>query len=209
MFYFHTHTRAPRDHRPVDGNQYSRHGRSFTASDGGNNRTQHHDTSAHQEEDPWCVRRMWVPPAQEHQGEEFAVALLTVCQQTNLSDEVNSGNRHVAALKIGVPSPSVAREYELSVNIGNVGKLYERHRLPVSRVRQRISPYLITLCSAFVVASGKRKAVVELHFNKTLPEMASRGCWRGRRKITGCFWPIFSSCWNFFIGSKIKWVIEF
>ena len=44
---------------------------------------------------------------QEHQGEEFAIALLTGCQQTNLCDEVNSGNRHVAALKIGVPSTSV------------------------------------------------------------------------------------------------------
>ena len=72
---------------------------------------------------------MWVPPAQEHQGEEFAVALLTGCQQTNLCDEVNSGNRHVAALKIGVALPSVAREYELSVSVGNIGKLCKRNRL--------------------------------------------------------------------------------
>ena len=45
------------------------------------------------------------------------------------------------AYKIGVPSPSVAREYELSVSVGSIGKLCKRHRLPVSRVRQRISPY--------------------------------------------------------------------
>ena len=64
--------RAPRDHRPVDGDQYS--------------------------------------PAQEHQGEEFAVALLTGCQHTSLCDEVNFVDRHVAALKIGVLSPPVARE---------------------------------------------------------------------------------------------------
>ena len=90
-----THTRTPRDHRPVNGGQYSRHDWGFTTSDGGNNSTRHHDTSAQHEDDPWCVRRMWVPPAQEHQGEEFAVALLTDCQQTNLCDEVNPGNRHV------------------------------------------------------------------------------------------------------------------
>ena len=86
--------------------------------------------------------------------------MLTGCQQTNLCDEVSSGNRHVAALKIGVPSPSVAREYELSVNIGNVGKLCKRHRLPVSRARQRISPYLFILCSAFIVA-GVPKGRIE------------------------------------------------
>ena len=120
MFYFHTHTRPPRDHRPVDGDQYSRHGRSFTTSDGRINWTRHHDTSAHHKEDSWCVRRMWVPPAQEHQGEEFAVALLTGCQHTNLCDEVNFVDRHVAALKIGVPSPPVARDLELNVNVGNV-----------------------------------------------------------------------------------------
>ena len=72
---------------------------------------------------PWCVRavrRMWVPPAQEHQGEEFAVALLPGCQHTNLCDEVNFVDRHVAALKIGVPSPPVAHDLELDVNVGNV-----------------------------------------------------------------------------------------
>ena len=83
---------------------------------------------------------MWVPPAQEYQGEEFAVALLTGCQHTNLCDEVNFVDRHVAALMIGVLSPPVARDLELDVNIGNVGKLCKRHRLPVSRARQRISP---------------------------------------------------------------------
>ena len=81
--------------------------------------------------------------------------MLTGGQQTNLCDEVNSGNHHVAALEIGVPSPSVAREYELSVSVGNIGKLCKRHRLPVSRARQRISPYLFILCSAFEVAGAK------------------------------------------------------
>ena len=83
--------------------------------------------------------------------------MLTGCQQTILSDEGNSGNRHVAALGIGVPSLSVAREYELSVNIGNVGKLCKRHRLLVSRARQRISPYLIILCSTFDVAGARAR----------------------------------------------------
>ena len=155
--FFFTFTRAPRDHRPVDGDHYSHHGRGFTTSDGGNNSTRHHDTSAHHEEDPWCVRRMSVPPAQEHQGEEFAVALLTGCQQTNLCDEGNFVNRHVAALKIGVPSPPVARDLELDVNAGNVDKSCKRHRLLVSRARQRISLYLFILCSAFVVASVPRR----------------------------------------------------
>ena len=141
MFFSHTHG-APRDHRPVDGDQYSRHGRGFITSDGGNNSTQHHDTSAHHEEDPWCVRRMWVPPAQEYQGEEFGVALLTGCKQTNLCDEVNLVNRYVMALKIGVPPPPVARDLELDANVRNVGKLRKRHFLPVSRARQRISPFL-------------------------------------------------------------------
>ena len=79
--------------------------------------------------------------------------MLTGCQQTNLCDEVNPSNCHVAALKIGVPSPPVARDYELSVNVGNVGKLCKRHRLPVSRARQWISPFLIH--SLFGVSSGK------------------------------------------------------
>ena len=119
--------------------------------------TLQHDTKAHHKEDPWCVRRMWVPPAQEHQGEEFDVALLTGCQQTNLCDEVNLGNHHEAALKVGVHSPPVARDYELSVNVGNVGKLCKRHRLLVSRARQRISPSSIH--SLFVVWNGWRKDV--------------------------------------------------
>ena len=79
--------------------------------------------------------------------------MLTGCQQTNLCDEVNPGKRHVAALKISEPSPPVAREYELSVSVGNVGKLCKRHRLPVLRGRQRISPFLIH--SLFGVSSGK------------------------------------------------------
>ena len=95
---------------------------------------------------------MVAPPAQEHQGEEFAVALLTGCQQNNLCDEVNPSDRHVAALKIGVPSPPVARDYELSVNVSNVGKLCKRHRIPVSRPRQRISQFLIH--SLFDVQGG-------------------------------------------------------
>ena len=45
---------------------------------------------------------------------------LTGCQHTNLCDEVNFVDRHVAALKIGVPSPPVARDLELDVNVGNV-----------------------------------------------------------------------------------------
>ena len=175
-------------------------------SDGGNNSTRHNDTSAHHEEDPWCVRRMWVPPAQEHQGEEFAIALLTGCQQTNLCDEVNSINRHVAALKIGVPSPPVAGDYELSVNVGNVGKLCKRHRLPVSRARQRISPFLIH--SLFGVSSGKVAQVSEgllkwRKNNKTPFRMASRGCWRGLRRILGRLWSSFSQCLNI-TRSKIK-----
>ena len=145
MCFFFTHTRTPRDHRPVDGDQYLSHGWGFTTSDGGSNSTRHHDTSAHHEEDPWYVRRIWVPPAQEHQGEEFAVALLTGCQQTNLCVGVNPSNRHMAAIKIGVPSPPVARDYKLSVNVGIVGKLCKRHRLSVSRARQRISPFLFRL----------------------------------------------------------------
>ena len=78
---------------------------------------------------------------------------MTGFQQTNLCDEVNPGNRHVAALKVGVPSPPVARDYELSVNVGNVGKLCKRHRLPVSRERQRISPFLFH--SLFGVRGGR------------------------------------------------------
>ena len=51
---------------------------------------------------------------------------------TNLCDEVNFVDRHMAALKIGVLSPPVARDLELDVNVGNDGKLCKRHRLPVS-----------------------------------------------------------------------------
>ena len=97
----------------VDG-QYSRHGRDFRAME---EVTRHGTTTL--------------------QHATKAVALLTSCQQTNLCDEVNPGNRHMAALKIGVPSPPVARDYELSVNVGNVGKLCKRYRLPVSQARQR------------------------------------------------------------------------
>ena len=79
--------------------------------------------------------------------------MLTGFQQTNLCDEVNPGNRHVAVLKVGVPSPPVARDYELNVNVGNVGKLCKRHRLPVSRARQRILPFFIH--SLFGVRGGK------------------------------------------------------
>ena len=46
--------------------------------------------------------------------------MLTGCQQTKLCDEVNFVNRQVAALKIGVPSPPVARDLELDLNVGNV-----------------------------------------------------------------------------------------
>ena len=46
--------------------------------------------------------------------------MLTGSQQSNLCDEVNFVDRHVAALKIGVPSPPVARDLELDVNFGNV-----------------------------------------------------------------------------------------
>ena len=66
---------------------------------------------------------MWVPPAQKHQEEELVVVSLTGCQQINQYDEVNSGSRYVTTLNIGVPSPSVARDYELDANVGNVGKL--------------------------------------------------------------------------------------
>ena len=37
-----------------------------------------------------------------------------------MCDEVNFVDRHVAALKIGVPPPPVARDLELDVNVGNV-----------------------------------------------------------------------------------------
>ena len=146
FFYaFHTRctTRSTRTRSPPGRWQSILAPRTRVQSDGGNNSTRHHDTLAHYEEDPWCVRRMWVPPAQEYQGEEFAAALLTGCQQTNLCDEINPGNRHVVALKSSVPSPPVARDYELSANVGNVGKLCKRHRLPVSQARQRISPFSV------------------------------------------------------------------
>ena len=83
-----------------------------------------------------------VPPAQEP-WRGTPVALLTGCQKTNLRDEINPDNRHVAALNVGVPLPPVARDYELSVNVGKVGKLCKRHRLPFSRARQRILPFSI------------------------------------------------------------------
>ena len=38
----------------------------------------------------------------------------------------------------------------------NIGKLCKRHRLPVSRARKRISPYIYTLCSTFKAASVPR-----------------------------------------------------
>ena len=82
----------------------------------------------------------------------FVDKLSTGCQQTNLCDEVNPGNRHVAALKIGVPSPPVARDYELIVNCGNVGKLCKRHRLSVSQARQWISSLMHSL---FGVRGGR------------------------------------------------------
>ena len=43
--------------------------------------------------------------------------MLTGYQHTNLGDEVNFIDRHSAALKIGVPSPPVARDLELDVNV--------------------------------------------------------------------------------------------
>ena len=60
------------------------------------------------------------PACSRTRREEFAVALLTGCQHTNLCDEVNFVDRHVAALIIGLPSPPVARDLELDVNVGNV-----------------------------------------------------------------------------------------
>ena len=47
-------------------------------------------------------------------------------RQTNLCDEVNSDNRRVSAINIGVLSPSVARDYELDANVGNVVKVCTR-----------------------------------------------------------------------------------
>ena len=138
------HTRTPRGpparyHRPVDGDQILAP-RSKPQNDGREITTLRHDTTAHDKEDPWCVERMWVPPAQVHQGEKLVDALLTGCQQPNFRNGVDFVHRRVAALNSGVPSQSLARDYELDANLGNVGKPCKRHRLPFSRARQRISP---------------------------------------------------------------------
>ena len=47
----------------------------------------------------------------------------------------------MVVLNISIPSPSVARDYELDENVGNIVKLFKHHRLPVKRLRQRISSY--------------------------------------------------------------------
>ena len=48
--------------------------------------------------------------------------MLTGCQQPNLRDEVDFVNRHMVALNVSVPPPSVALNYELVEDVGNVGK---------------------------------------------------------------------------------------
>ena len=81
------------------------------------------------------------------------VGKLLLGSETNLCYEVNFVNRHVVALKMGVLPPPIACDYELSVNVGIIGKLYKRHRLPVFRARQRISPFLFH--SLFGVRGGR------------------------------------------------------
>ena len=111
-----------------------------------------HDTTAHDKEDLWCVRRMWVPPAQVLQGEKLVDALLTGYQQPNFRNGVDFVHRRLAALNSGVPSQTFARDYELDANFRNVGKPCKRHRVPVYRRRQWNSLSIITLFSAFEVA---------------------------------------------------------
>ena len=143
FFYVFSHRkRTPRDHHPVDGDQYSRHGWDFRAME----EITRHGTTTLQH----TTKRILGASGGCESHLLKKTKERSVC---NLCDEVNPSNRHVAALKIGVPSPPVACDYELSVNVGNVGKLRNRHRLPVSRARQRISLFLIH--SLFGVSSGK------------------------------------------------------
>ena len=121
MFFTHGAPRdsSARDHHPVVGDQYSRHGRGFRT----------------------MKERL------RHCG--------TTLQHTTRGILGASGECKSRLLKNTKErsSPSLCMYYVLSVNVGNVGKLCKLHRLPVSRARQRISPFSIH--SLFGVISGK------------------------------------------------------